>query len=362
LTQKLPENITHKMRVQKTTPKQGLFHTIVTIFASLIALGGVGLGIWFFIFHSTHEETNDAQIEQYVTPVMTRITGYVQEVRYEENQFVHKGDTLIVIDDREYKAHLGMATAEIENARKNVTVAQKNVAFTNSNVAVGYAQLEAAKTLLWKTRQEYERYAALLAEEAATEQQVERVKADYEAAQAKKDEIERAINSSQLNTSEASAKVPTAQTLVRLKQAAVDNATLYLSYTVITAPYNGWVGKKIIQPGQLVKEGQTLVSVVSEEKWITANFKETQVADISIGQKVTFRADASGDKTFYGVVQSFSPASGARFSLLPPDNATGNFVKIEQRIPVRIRLTDPATATSFLRAGMNVVVIADHNQ
>lgn len=349
------------MKVQKTSPEHGPLHTLVTIIASFIALGGIGLGIWFFIFYSTHEETNDAQIEQYVTPVLTRITGYVQQVRYEENQFVHKGDTLIVIDNREYKAHLGIAAAEIENARKSVTVAKKNVAYTHSSVAIGLSQLEAAKTQVWKTEQEYKRYTALLAEEAATEQQVEQMKANYESARARFEEVEHAIHSSELSTSEASSKVPTAQTVVDLKQAAIDNAALYLSYTVITAPYDGWVGKKTIQPGQLVKEGQTLVSVVSKEKWITANFKETQVTDISLGQKVTFHADASGDKTFNGLVESFSPASGARFSLLPPDNATGNFVKIEQRIPVRIKLTDPEPLTDFLRAGMNVIVIADHN-
>jgi membrane fusion protein (multidrug efflux system) len=350
------------MRVQKTPPKHGHLHTLVTVFASLIALGGIGLGIWFFIFYSTHEETNDAQIEQYVTPVLTRITGYVQEVRYEENQFVHKGDTLIVIDNREYKAHLGMAAAEAANAVKSVTVAQKNVASTNSNVAIGQSQLEAAGTLVWKTEQEYKRYLALLAEEAATEQQVEQMKANYESARARYAEVEHGIEAIRLNTSEASARVPAAQTIVQLKQAAIDNAALYLSYTMITAPYDGWVAKKTIQPGQLVKEGQTLVSVVSQEKWITANFKETQVGKIVVGQKVIFKADASPGKIFNGMIESFSPASGARFSLLPPDNATGNFVKIEQRIPIRIKLTDPQPATEFLRAGMNVIVIADHSR
>ncbi len=348
------------MKVQKAPAENGPFHTIVTIIASMIAIGGISLGIWFFIFYSTHEETNDAQIEQYVTPVMTRITGYVQEVRYEENQFVHKGDTLIIIDNREYAAHLGMAAAEIENAKRYVTVAERNVTSTHSHVAVGLAQLEAAKTQVWKTEQEYDRYVALLKEEAATEQQVEKMKADYESAKAHYDEINREIKASEFNTSEASAKVPMAETVINLKKAAADNAELYLSYTLITAPYDGWVGRKTIQAGQLVKEGQTLVSVVSKEKWITANFKETQVGDIEQGQEVTFTADASGKKIFNGRVQSFSPASGARFSVLPPDNATGNFVKIEQRIPIRIELTDDENLTTFLRAGMNVTVIADH--
>lgn len=348
------------MKVQKTSVEHGTFHTVVTILASLIAIGGVALGVWFFIFYSTHEETNDAQIEQYVTPVMTRVTGHVKEVLYKENQFVHEGDTLIIIDNREYKAHLGMATAERENARHNVNVARKNVATTHSHIAVEESQLEAARTLVWKTEQEYKRYDALLKEEAATEQQVETVKANYESARARFEEIQHAMQATEANISEATSKIPTAQSVIHLKQAAIDNAALYLSFTVITAPYDGWVGKRTIQPGQLVKEGQTLVSVVSKEKWITANFKETQVGEMSIGQKVTFKADAAEGKIFNGIIESFSPASGARFSLLPPDNATGNFVKIEQRIPVRVKLIDPEQETEFLRAGMNVIVVADH--
>lgn len=348
------------MKVQKAPAQNGTFHTVVSILASVIALGGIGLGVWFFIFYSTHEETNDAQVEQYVTPVMTRITGYVQEVRYNENQFVHKGDTLIIIDKREYQSHLGMATAGIENARHGVSVAQRNVKATESQKAISEAQLQDAKSQLWQTKQEFERYDALLKEEAATEQQVEKYKSAYESAQAHYDAIQRSITTVEFNTSEASAKVPMEKSMIHLKKAEVDNAALFLSYTIITAPYDGWVGKKTIQPGQLVKEGQTLVSVVSKEKWITANFKETQIADILVNQPITFKADASGSRIFHGKVESFSPASGARFSLLPPDNATGNFVKIEQRIPIRIALTDPEEQTAFLRAGMNVTVVADH--
>lgn len=350
------------MKVQKSPPQHGPFHTLVTVIASLVALGGIIMGIWFFIFFRKYEETNDAQIEQYVTPVITRIAGYVQQVRYDENQLVHRGDTLIIIDNREYKAHLDMAMADMENATGNVSVLQKDAAAAHSNIAIRQSQLEEANVSVWRTKQEYDRYAALLKEEAATEQQVEQMKAGYESARAKYDEMLHSIQSTELNTSEASAKVPAAQSIIRAKKAIADNAALYLSYTVITAPYDGWVGKKTIQPGQMVKEGQTLVSVVSREKWIVANFKETQVEKITVGQPVSFKVDAMGSKSFIGVVESFSPASGARFSILPPDNATGNFVKIEQRIPVRIKLADKDTITGFLRAGMNVTVIAKHKE
>lgn len=348
------------MKILNSPKVRKSFHKLVSILAAVLIFCAVLLAIWFYFFYRNHEETNDAQVDQYVTPIMARVTGYIQEVRYDENQFVHKGDTLIIIDNREYKTHLDMAEADVENAVKTITVLEKNVAATNSGTSVKQSQLAAAKAEVLKTQQEYKRYAALLKEEAATEQQMERVKADYESAKARYQEILNAIQSVKLSTSEASAKIPTAQTVIQAKQAAVDNAALFLSYTVITAPYDGWVGKKTLQPGQMIKEGQTLLSVVSKEKWITANFKETQIQYLTIGQEVTISADALKDKEFTGIIKSLSPASGARFSLLPPDNATGNFVKIEQRIPVRIELKKSDDATDFLRAGMNVLVVAKH--
>lgn len=348
------------VKVQNSSRAHRSFHRLITVIASILVVGGIVLGIWFYIFNQNHEETNDAQVDQFVTPIMARITGFIKEVRYNENQFVHKGDTLLVIDNREYKAHLDMALADVENAKSNSIVIEKNVATTSNTISVRQAQLQAAKTEVWKTKLEYNRYKELVSQDAATEQQLEKVKADYELAQAHYQEIANTIQSAALNTAEASAKIPTAQTVIQSKQAVADNATLFLSYTIITAPYDGWVGKKNIQPGQMIKEGQTLVSIVSKEKWITANFKETQLQYLSIGQEVTMQADAIRGRKFTGIIESLSPASGARFSLLPPDNATGNFIKIEQRIPVRIKLKVSDAQTDFLRAGMNVTVIAEH--
>jgi membrane fusion protein (multidrug efflux system) len=337
------------------------FHVFVKLVAIALIVSGIVLGIWFYSFNANNEETNDAQIEQYVTPIMSRVSGYVQEVRYEENQLVHKGDTLLVIDNREYKSKLDAALADLALAKQNSIVAEKNVATTASSTAIGESQLKAAETNLWKTKLQYNRYKALVSEDAATEQQLEKVNADYQAAQAQYQEMKNRIQMANLSTSQAAANVPSVQTLIQAKQALVDNATLFFSYTVITAPYDGWVGKKTIQPGQLIKEGQSVVSIVSKEKWITANFKETQLQYLKVGQKVTVVADAVDGKEFEGTINSISPASGARFSLLPPDNATGNFVKIEQRIPVKIKLDETNAAADFLRAGMNVKVIAEHN-
>lgn len=348
------------VKIKNETKRNRTFHILITVIACTLVVSGVILGIWFYVFNRNHEETNDAQVEQYVTPIMSRITGYVQEVRFDENQFVHKGDTLVVIDNREYKSKLNVALADVQNAQQNSVVAQKNAINTASETAINESQLDAAKSNLWKTKLEYERYQVLVKEEAATSQQLEKVKADYESAQAHFSEMKNRIHSATLSTSVAEANVPTTQTNIASKQAVADNAALFLSYTVITAPYDGWVGKRTLQPGQMVKEGQSLLSIVSKEKWITANFKETQLQYLTVGQEVEIKADAINNKTFVGTIASLSPASGARFSLLPPDNATGNFVKIEQRIPVRIQLKEQDKQTDFLRAGMNITVVAAH--
>ncbi|MCD0468151.1 HlyD family secretion protein [Flavobacterium sp. JAS] len=348
------------VKIKNETRANRSFHIIITIIACVLVASGITLGIWFYVFSRNHEETNDAQVEQYVTPIMSRITGYVQEVRFEENQFVHKGDTLVVIDNREYKSKLNVALADVQSAKQSSVVAERNVATTASTTVIGESQLAVAKTNLWKTKLEYDRYKALVKDEAATSQQLEKVKADYESAQAHFQEMRDRIQSSNLSTSQAQANVPTMQTNIASKQAVADNAALFLSYTIITAPYDGWVGKRTLQPGQMVKEGQSLLSIVSKEKWITANFKETQLQYLTVGQEVRIQADALSDKEFTGIVTSLSPASGARFSLLPPDNATGNFVKIEQRIPVRIQLKEMDKQADFLRAGMNITVIAEH--
>ncbi|KIO53872.1 HlyD family secretion protein [Flavobacterium hibernum] len=349
------------VKIKNETRRNRTFHVLITIIACILVVSGITLGIWFYVFNRNHEETNDAQIEQYVTPIMSRITGYVQEVRFDENQFVHKGDTLVVIDNREYKSKLNVALADVQNAKQSSVVAEKNVATTASTTTIGESQLAVAKTNLWKTKLEYDRYKALVKDEAATSQQLEKVKADYESAQAHFQEMRDRIQASNLSTSQAQANVPTTQTNIASKQAVADNAALFLSYTIITAPYDGWVGKRTLQPGQMVKEGQSLLSIVSKEKWITANFKETQLQYLTIGQEVKIKADAIDGKEFTGIITSLSPASGARFSLLPPDNATGNFVKIEQRIPVRIQLKDVNKQADFLRAGMNITVIAEHH-
>jgi len=350
------------MKLFRSATSKGYLHTVVTLVASVLFITGIVLALWFFFYYRNHEETNDAQVEQYITPIAARIPGYVQEVRYEENQFVHKGDTLIIIDPREYKARLDKALADALTAKSAISVSRASVKAAGTLSAIETARLAGAKAVMLKAKQDLDRYQALYKEEATTLQQVQRVQADYDAAKSHYEEVRSSIHRAGLTTTQAATVIPETEAQYMAKKAEAENAALYYSYAVITAPYDGYVGKRTLQPGQLVKEGQTLVNMVSSEKWVVANFKETQLEYLTVGQEVTLEVDALGDKKYTGKIQSLSPASGARFSLLPPDNATGNFVKIEQRIPVKIVLTGADKDNDFLRAGMNVIVIAKHHE
>jgi membrane fusion protein (multidrug efflux system) len=340
--------------------KQSRFRKGLVIFSWVLIIAAIVIAIAYYFFVSKYATTNDAQVDQYVTPVAARITGYVKEVRYQENQFVHKGDTLIVIDSQEYQNKRAGAEAELKSSEAMVAVNENTAKASAGAMKIHAARLEAAKVQVWKTEQDFKRYKNLLAERSATLHQFEQAKAAYAAAQADYKAIEQEGATAGLTTQQEYAKIKPAEVNIKEKQASLNNASLFLSYTVVTAPFDGWVARKTVQPGQLVKEGQNLVNVVSQEKWVTANFKETQIAPLKVGSHVKIEVDAYPDKEYEGVVASFSPASGSSLSLIPQDNSTGNFVKIEQRIPVRIHFND-GQDISMLRVGMNVVVHATKN-
>src|ERR1044072_2631342 len=232
--------------------------------------------LWQF-YH--YEQTNDAQIEEYINPVISRASGFITAVKFEENQHVSKGDTLLIVDNREYVLQQEQTEAAIQK-----TMAQLQTLHNKAETAVALAELARLNALLKKQK-------------------------------------------------------------------------LDVSYTVITAPYNGRMGKRTIGAGQMINAGETLAFIVNNEtdKWVVANFKETQIAHMHTGDSVKVIADAYPDQPFKGTIISFSPATGSRFSLLPPDNATGNYVKIVQRIPVRISLDAGQDPEHVLRPGMSVV-------
>lgn len=345
------------MSSKKISQGEQRFNRIISIVAwSAVGIAIVVFGL-FYLFSASHVSTNNAQIKQYITPVSSKVSGYIKEVRFQENQAVKKGDTLVVIDNREYKNQMDMAEAQLQSSEATVSTFQQSVQVKASDLSVVQSHIDVAKIEVWRTEQDYQRFKNLVEQDAATVQQFEMIEASYKQAKAKLQALERELKSAAKLAMTEEAKVAPIRSQVMLNKAHLKNAELTLSYSYVLAPYDGWVGTRNIQEGQLIKDGQALVQVVSKEKWVIANYKETQIGLIDTKKDNEIKADAFPDITFLGVFESFSPAAGSDFSLIKPDNATGNFVKIEQRFPVKIRLKE-SPSSEFLKSGMNVSVAA----
>ncbi|SEL47364.1 membrane fusion protein, multidrug efflux system [Chitinophaga rupis] len=362
-------NKTGNAAPQEQPPKRNMRFIIIL---AVLVIGGAIFGISKYVHALHHEETDNAQIDANVSPVIPRVSGYVTSIRVKDNQDVKKGDTLIVLDDRDLQIKLQQAEAALVAAQANVGVAQANteasqvsVTTSRANVATVNAQIEAAKVEVWRTSQDYERYANLIKDHSITQQQYEQALAAKQTAERQLQVLQeqKAYAAQQTNgvasQSNATARqIAAVQAVIKEKEADVNNAKLNLSYTVITAPEAGRVSKVYVQPGQYLQAGQSLFSIVTDNSvWVVANFKETQLDKMKVGQKVSVHVDAFPEKSLDAHVSSFSPATGARFALLPPDNATGNFVKVVQRLPVKIEFDNPNDpVVKQLRAGLNVDV------
>lgn len=317
----------------------------------------VTAGIWVaskFIHIGDVEFTDNAQIQRQIVPVNSRVQGYISEIRFKEYEQVKKGDTLVIIDDADMRLRVAQARADYQNAIAGRSVADRSVGVASANVAVSEASISEAKILMENAAVDLERYRKLLDKDAVTRQQYDRAETDYKAKKARYEMLARQRSATSSVAEETRQRIAQNDAGVELAKALLETAELNLSYTVITAPCDGYASRKEIQIGQLVQPGQTLLDVIdSSDIWITANYKETQMKHINIGSDVEIRVDAIPDKTFKGKVVSISSATGASLSILPQDNSAGNFVKVRQRIPVRIELTED-TDPDLLRAGMNV--------
>lgn len=337
----------------------------------MILLGG-WFGITKYTYALHHEETDDAQVAADISPVIPRVSGYVKEVRVKDNQFVHKGDTLLILDDRDLKlnvdraeAALGTAKSNVEAARANTDAARSGIASSKAGVSTVDAQIEAAKISVVRATQDYNRYANLITDHSITQQQFEQAQAAKETAEKQLLILQQQKNQASTQTgvvssqSNASAQqIGIAESMVKQRTVDVEDAKLNLSYTVITAPDDGKISKVNVQEGQFLQAGQSTFSIVHNTNiWVVANFKETQYKKMRIGQKVIVHADAFPNHDFEATLSSFSPATGAEFALLPPDNASGNFVKVVQRLPVKIEFVNNTDSLlNRLRPGMNVNV------
>ena len=331
------------------------------VLAVALAAGGYW-GYNRYVWNSAHESTDNAQIDGHIVPVIARVGGYVRVVNAGENKHVDASSPLVVIDDSEYKVKVAQADADLAAARAASGVrgfegqAAALVQTTTSQRAVTDAQVIAAKAQQTRAQQDLDRAKDLVAKQIVSRAQLDAAQAAFDAAVANVVAMERQVNAAQSSISGAQAGVRLASARLLAAEAARDNAALQLSYTSVLTPVTGTVAKKLVEVGQLVQPGQTLMSVVSDTGlYVTANFKETQLNEIHAGQKVEFEVDGYAGAKAEGEVESISSATGARFALLPPDNATGNFTKVVQRIPVRIRITRDLGKDRPLRPGMSIV-------
>lgn len=327
---------------------------IVTLLVITIAAVWIGKR---FIHPGNVEFTDNAQIERRIVPVNSRVQGYIREIRFNEFQPVRKGDTLVIIDDADMRLNVARARADYQNAMAGRSVADGSVTSASANVAVSEASIAEAKVVMDMAQTDLNRYRSLLEKEAVTRQQFDAAVTDYEAKKARYEMLRRQraatstvvdINRRQISQSEAG---------IELAKALLETAELNLSYTVILAPCDGYTSRKDIQVGQLIQPGQTLLDIVdTSDTWITANYKETQLKHIEPGSRVDIEVDAIPGITFHGTVTSISTATGASLSLLPQDNSAGNFVKVRQRVPVRIDFSSDNDSADMarIRAGMNV--------
>ncbi|TRW23959.1 HlyD family secretion protein [Flavobacterium zepuense] len=356
----------------ETTEKKKTNKKFLVILIALVLVGG-GYGIYKYIHSQAHETTDDAQIEKNMNPIIPRVTGYITKVFVKDNDFVKKGDTLFIIDDKDYvvrveeaKAALAAAEGSYEAAKADIGGASANVAVSEANIQSSRGNIEAAKVRVWRANNDFTRYQNLYNNKSITKQQFEQAQAAKQEADAELKVLQQAETASRsqraasVSRSSVSGKqTDVAAANIKKAQATLNAAQLNLSYTYVTAAIDGQVSTIDIQPGQLVAPGQALFYIINNtDAWVVANFKETQLTKMVAGQKVIITADAYPDVEFEGEITSFSPATGARFSLLPPDNATGNFVKTVQRLPVKISLTknNDQEKVKLLRPGMNVDV------
>ena len=333
----------------------------VGIIGIFLAIWGLYAIISLFVDYKSSETTDDAQVEQYLSPINIRVPGYIKKIYFTEHQHVRKGDTLLVLEDDEYRIRLKEAEAVLMDARSGRKVVANTLNTVSNSASVYDASIAEAQYRMEQLEKDYRRYSSLLKKNATTPIVVEQYQTQLEMARARVAALKQQREAAHSSVTEVDQRQENAEAAVKRAEAAVDLAALNLSYTVVTAPCNGCLGRRFIEEGQLVNAGQTLTTIIPDtRKWVVANYKETQISSLAVGQEVEVTVDAFAGKTFKGRITAISSATGSKYSMVPTDNSAGNFVKIQQRVPVRIELTDISDEDNArLAAGMMCVVKAN---
>ena len=349
-------------------PKASKRRFVLPIVLLLVVLGL----IWAFkqwSYGRGHESTDDAAIDGHLVPVLAKVSGYVQRVTVSDNDHVKSDSTLVQIDPSEYRVKVAQAAADLAAARASAGgVGSNGQAEAMVEQATGQrssldAQITAARANEVKARQDLGRMEELVAKQIVSRMQLDAARAAAAAATANVVALQRQTAAAGGTIASAQAGVRLADARLQGAQAASDNAALQLSYARVASPAPGVVSRKQVEPGQLVQVGQPLLTIVTDTGvFVTANFKETQLGDLKVGQAAEIDVDAYGGATAVGCVESVSAATGSKFALLPPDNATGNFTKVVQRVPVRIKVKQGLGNDRPLRPGMSATVHVDTKQ
>ena len=334
---------------------------------SLKIIGLVGL-IVVVVLYGTHwwttgrfiEDTDDAYVGGDVTVVASKVAGYVQTVAVADNQAVHRGDLLVKIDDRDYRAALERADAAVAAQEASLGNLDATAQLQDSGIAQARAGVAAATAEATRSHLDDARYADLSSKSAVSIESAQRARADYQTAQAGTARAQAAVQAAERQLTVIASQRRQVEAALAQARAERDTARLNLSYTELRAPIDGVIGNRRAQVGAYASAGsQMLVVVPAHGLWVDANFKEDQLARMHVGQPVDVRADVLPGHPFKGHIASLAPATGAQFSVLPPENATGNFTKIVQRVPVRVQLEGKDGDLDVLRPGLSVTASID---
>jgi membrane fusion protein (multidrug efflux system) len=340
--------------VGRSTPRARGGRRVLGIAVGMLVLVALIAGGAVYWVNARHfETTDDAFVDTYTTQMAPRVAGLVTKLLFADNQHVAAGETLLQIDPRDYQAKLDQAKAQQASAEANLTQAQAQVFVQQANVDQANANVRVAEADMLHARQDFDRYHNITAG-AVSRQQIEAADATYHSAQARLDASRQMVGGAQAQVRSAQAQVQSAQAAVQQAVATARVAELQLSYCTIVAPVAGIVTHRTVSAGNYVNAGQALFALVQDDRWITANFKETQLAGIRPGQDVDLAIDAAPGVTFHGKVDSVQAGTGTAFSVLPAENATGNYVKIVQRVPVKIVFDDNRLKDFPLAPGMSV--------
>jgi membrane fusion protein (multidrug efflux system) len=341
--------------VKKTTPR-----TIITrVILGLVLLTGAYFGFKKIMYELHHETTDNAQVEARLVPILPRVAGYVDKLYVEDYATVKKGELLAEIDSTELELQLQEMIADMAQVETDVENAKASLVNAQASIQSAKGNLDVAQSRKDKALKDFQRDQNLLASNPITQRQFDDSKSNLDVVNGQFDVTKNEVSVAQTRMNVLAAQLNKALAQIKVKQARINEQKLKLSYTKIYATSDGKIGKRNIDEGQFVQAGSPLFTVVNDKEfWVVANFKETQLNHMKQGQEVEVKMDAYPDMIMKGKIVSFSDATGARFSLLPPDNATGNFVKVTQRVPVKVEIEDVEKYADKLRAGMSVEVAA----